>query len=186
MHMPSPIKFALLSFGMICIAGGFLLVGGCLSTPRDFSSPSTAIRIVDQSGSPVSGIEVIRDWNDSDCLTKGSDTNITDAAGTVRFPKISAQVGLFTGAYRKAHDNLAPRGSASGTTTTIGIRLVGIYDVKPKDGTLRKVEVAHDLYEDKDGVIFHTPDRQSNAMTYITFPDNSRLINYEVSAKARN
>jgi len=167
-------------------AGGLLLTGGCLSSPRDFSSPSTTIRIVDQSGSPISGIEVIRDWYDSDCLTKGSDTNLTDTAGTVRFPKIPAQVGLFTGAWRKAHDNLEPRGSASGTTTTIGISLVGIDGVVPKNGALHKMEHSPDLYEAGDGVVFYTPDRQTNAMTYITFPDKSKLISYDVSAKTRS
>jgi hypothetical protein len=93
---------------------------------------------------------------------------------------------LFTGAWRKAHDNLEPRGSASGTTTTIGISLVGIDGVVPKNGALHKMEHSPDLYEAGDGVVFYTPDRQTNAMTYITFPDKSKLISYDVSAKTRS
>jgi len=111
---------------------------------------------------------------------------MTDPTGTARFPKIPANVGLFTGAWRKTHDNLAPRGSAGGTTTTIEIRLAGVYDVKPKDGTLHQIN-AGGLYADKDGVCFYTyfDTSRSNMMTAITFPDKSNLIDYVVSAKSQ-
>jgi hypothetical protein len=112
---------------------------------------------------------------------------MTDLTGTAKFPKIPANVDLFTGALRKAHDNLAPRGSASGTSTSIRIRFVGIYDVVPRNSPLHKIQYAHDLYEDKDGVIFYTSfDSRSNTMTEITFPEKSKLIDYVVSAKSRS
>jgi hypothetical protein len=167
------------------VAGGLLLTGGCLSSPRDFSSPPTTLKIVSENGAPLSDVEVSRYWDDSDCDTRGSETNKTDLNGTVRFPKIPASVGLFTGAGRKIHDNLAPRGSASGTSTSLRVHFVGVYEVVPKDSPLQKIEVAHDLYEDKDGVVFYTSfDSRSNTMTEITFPEKSKLIDYVVSAKS--
>ena len=155
--------------------------------PRDYSSPPTTIKIVSESGAPLSNVEVSREWDDSDRDKKGRDTMMTDPMGVAKFPKIPANVGLFTGAWRKTHDNLAPRGSASGTCTTIKIRLAGVYDVKPKDGALHKIN-AGGLYEDKDGVLFYTyfDTNRSNMMTAVTFPDNSKLIDYVLSAKSHS
>jgi hypothetical protein len=177
-------KFIWFNSTIIIFAGGLLLTGGCLSSPRDFSSPATTIKIVNENGAPLSNVEVSRHWDDSDCDTSGSETNMTDLTGIAKFPKIPANVGLFTGAWRKTHDNLAPRGSASGTSTTIQIRLAGIYDVMPKDGQLHEIKTAHDLYEDKDGVIFYTS--ADGMMTAITFPEKSKLIDYVVSAKTKS
>ena len=181
-------RFPRFSSSIIVFASGMLLAGGCLSSPRDYSSPPTTIKIVSgENGAPLSNVEVIREWDDSDCETKGSDTMMTDQTGTARFPKIPAKVGLFTGAWRKTHDNLGPRGAGSGTTTTIEIRLMGVYDVKPKDGALHKLN-AGGLYDDNYGFLCYTffYTNRSNMMTAVTFPDNSKLIDYVLSAKSRS
>ena len=148
------------------LAGGLSLAGGCLSTPRDFSSPPTTLKIVGENGAPLSGVKVSRHWDDSDCNLRGSETNQTDLNGTVRFPPIPADVGLFTGAWRKAHDNLAPRGSASGTCTSLRVYFFGAYDMAPKDSPLHMIEATQGLFADKDGVDFYTSvDGRSNSMT---------------------
>ena len=176
-------------FSVVVIGGGLLLTGGCLSSPRDYSSPPITIIIVGENGAPLSNVEVSRHWYDSDCLTKGSETNITDITGTAKFQKIPANVGLFTGAWRKAHDNLAPRGSSSGTSTYVLIRFAGIYDVVPKDRPLHKMKYgdpSYAHYEDQDGVLFHTStDNRSNTVTVLTFPDKSKTIDYVLSAKSQ-
>jgi hypothetical protein len=127
--MRTSTKFILLGPVAVVLFGGLLFVGGCLSTPRDFSSPPTSIRVVDQSGVPMSGIEVGRSWYDSDCNTDGSETIRTGSDGTAQFPKIPAKVGVFTGVWRKAYTSLGLCGSGSGTRTEIYVRFAGNNDV---------------------------------------------------------
>ena len=167
---------------MVVLTGGLLLVGGCVSTPRDFSSPPASIRLVDQSGAPMSGIEVGRNWYDSDSNREGSDKIVTDQTGTVQFSKVPANVGLFTGSWRKSYSSLGMCGSGSGTSTTIYVRFAGIYDVVPKDKSLHKTK--HGSYQDQDGVWFYTSfDSRSNTMANLSFPAKSKTIDYVLSAK---
>jgi hypothetical protein len=71
------IKCILAGSGLITF-GGFLVLGGVLSIPRDYSTPSASITIIDQKGAPIDGIEVSRYWYDSDCGTEGCDRAVAD------------------------------------------------------------------------------------------------------------
>jgi hypothetical protein len=168
---------------MAVFAGGLLLVGGCLSIPRDFSSPQTVIRLVDQNGSPLGGIEVGRNWYDSDCNKEGSDSKMTDQNGISQFAKVPASVGLFTGSWRKTYLSLGMCGPGSGTCTTAYVRCHGLCKVVPLNKPLHP---AGQSYQDSDGVWFHTStDSQSNTMANLTFPHKTKNIDYTLSSTAQ-
>jgi hypothetical protein len=156
-----------------------MLAGGCLSIPRDFSSPPTSIRVFDQSGAPMSGIEVRRHWYDSDSLTDGSEVVATDQTGTAQFSKVSANVGLFTGAWRKTYSHLGMCGEGSGTSTGIDVRFHGLYDVGRNGKPSHRVG-----HPDADGVWFTVSvDSLSNTVVSLEFPKRSKTIYDELSAK---
>ena len=115
------IKYILLGFGFLAV-GGLLVLGGVLSIPRDYSTPSATIKIFDQTGASIDGVEVSRDWYDSDCGTEGCDRAVADQPGHFQFSKVPASVGIFTGAWRKAYSFLGMCGSGSGTDTKIDVR----------------------------------------------------------------
>jgi hypothetical protein len=174
-------KLILVSSGVLVAAGGFLLLGGVLSTRRDFSSPSASVQIIDQSGAPIDGVEVSRNWYDSDCGTEGSDRAVADQPGHFQFSKVPASVSLFTGAWRKTYSTLGMCDSGSGTYTKINVRFRGVYDVVPKGKTLHPVGQSH---QDSDGVWFVADlDSNSNTMVSLSFPTNAKIIDYELSAK---
>ncbi len=174
------IKYILVSSGVL-VVGGFLVLGGVLSIPRDYSTPSASIKIVDQSGAPIDGIEVSRYWYDSDCGTEGCDRAAADQPGHFQFSKVPANVGIFTGAWRKAYSFLGMCGSGSGTATKIDVRFRGVYDVVPKGKTLHRVGQSH---QDSDGIWFVADlDSNSNTMVSLSFPTNAKTIDYELSAK---
>ncbi len=176
-------KSILVSSGVLVRAGGFLIFGGVLSTPRDFSSPSASVEIIDQVGAPIDGVEASRNWYDSDCGTEGSDRATADQPGQFHFSKVPASVSLFTGAWHKTYSTLGMCGSGSGTYTKINIRFQGIYDVVPKGKTLRAVGQSH---QDSDGVWFVADlDGNSNTIVQLTFPTDANVIDYELSAKHR-
>ena len=183
--MRSKAKFVFLIFGILILIGWFLFTNGILSTPRDVSSPQTIIRLVDENGSPLSGIEVGRNWYDSDCGMDGSDTRETNQDGIARFPKVSARVGLFTGALRKAVTSFAMCGYGSGTSTSIYVRYRGLCTVVPKDKPLHPVGQSN---QDPDGVWFDsTPDDAGNTMVHIAFLNKTKNIDYVLlSYKLRN
>ena len=182
--MHSKTKFALLISGVLVFAAGLVCFRGVLSTPRDFSSPQTIIRLVDESGAPLSGIEVGRNWYDSDCNKEGSDKAVSDQAGISAFPKVPTSVGLFTGAWRKAYTRLGMCGSGSGTYTTIYVRYHGLCKVVPKGKPLHAVGLS---YQDSDGVWFSTSaDSQSNTLANLTFPQKARNIDYVLSSTAHS
>jgi hypothetical protein len=179
--MRASTKFMLLSPVAVLITGGLMLLGGCLSTPRDFSSPPASIRVIDQSGAPMSGIEVGRHWYDSDSDTNGSDKAVTDQGGSFLFFKIPADIGLFTGAWRKTYSNLGMCSVGSGTYTVIDVRYRGLYDVVPKGKPLHPVGQSQ---KDPDGVWFvASRDSQSNTLVELTFPSKTKIIAYELSSK---
>ena len=176
-------KFILLSPVAVVLAGGLLLVGGCLSTPRDFSSPHTGIQVVDQNGAPMSGLEVSRDWYDSDVGKNGDDNAVFDQNGTYKFPKIPAKVGLFTGAWEKTYSHLGMCAEGSGTYTEVFIRFHDRYDVLPQGKPLHAVGQDGAL-QDSDGVWFSAHlDSGSNTLVELTFPSKTQSINYVLSAK---
>jgi hypothetical protein len=181
--MRSSAKFLLLGSGSVVLAGGLLFVGGCLSTPRDFASPQTSIRIIDRSGSPFTGIEVTRSWYDSDTGKEGRDDAMTDQTGASRFSKIPASVGWFTGAWRRAYSRFGMCSSGNGTQTRVSIRYPGRYDVLPQGKPLHSVGQS---FQDPDGVWFvASADRQSNTVVELTFPSKSRTIDYVLSSSPR-
>ena len=174
-------KLILVTSSVLVAAGGFLMFGGVLSAPRDFSSPSGSIQVVDQTGAPIDGVGVSRNWYDSDCGTEGSDQAVADQPGHFHFSKVPATVNLFTGAWRKTYSTLGMCGSGSGTYTKINVRFRGVYDVEPKGKTLHPVGKSH---QDSDGVWFVADlDSSSNTMVSLSFPTNARMIDYELSAK---
>jgi hypothetical protein len=174
--MSARAKLILWSSTTLVLVGGLLLFGGCLSTPRDFSSPQATIRLVDESGSPVKGIEVGRSWYDSDRSTDGHDTAVSDQGGIAQFSKVSASVGLFTGTGRKVGSFFAICGSGSGTSTEIYVRYHGLCKVAPKGKTFHPVGQSN---QDPDGVWFYTStDSQGNTMANLTFPQKITNIDY--------
>lgn len=159
-------------------------MGGYLSTPRDFSSPLTNVRVIDQNGAPVSGLEVGRSWYDSDSFTDGHETIRTGTNGVASFPKIPANVGLFTGTLRKVVTSFLPCGSGSGTWTTIYVRFPDYYEVVPKDKLLHKSDYSSVADQDQDGITFSTDfDSESNTMANLSFPKTTKMIDYALSAK---
>ena len=166
---------------MVVFAVVLLFAGEFLSAPRNFSSPSATVRVFDQSGVPIRGLEVSRSWYDSDAGNEGVDDAVADQAGSYQFSKISANVGLFTGAWRKMYSSLGMCGSGSGTHTTISVRYRGIYDVAPKGKTLHPVGQS---YQDADGVWFLTDlDSNSNTIVELSLPPKAKIIDYELSSK---
>lgn len=169
-------KALLLSSITLTIVGGLLIVGGCLSSPRDFSSPQAIIRLVDENGSPMSGIEVDRSWYDSDRKAEGHDMTESDESGIARFAKVPARVGLFTGAGRKAVMLIATCGSGSGTQTVIFVRYHGFCKVVPMGKPPHPTGEAN---QDPDGVWFYSSaDSQGNTTAHLTFPQKITNIDY--------
>lgn len=179
--MRSPAKFLLISFSGILIVGVLLFAGGYLSRPRDFSSPATTIKIIDESGAPVGNVEVGRNWYDSDCDREGSEAVKSDRTGTAQFSKVPANVGLFTGALRKTLTSFGLCGSGSGTWTRIYVRFAGRYEVMPKDKPLHPTGLT---YQDPDGVTFYVSfDSNSNTMANLSFPAKTKVIDYVLLSK---
>ena len=174
-------KVVLTGSSIVLFAGVLLFAGGCLSTPRDFASPPATVRVFDQRGVPITGLEVGRDWYDSDTGKEGHDKAVPDQTGSYQFSKIPASVGLFTGAWRKTYTSLGMCGSGSGTYTKIYVRYPGIYDVLPKGKTLRPVGLSH---QDSDGVWFVADlDSNSNTIVELSFPSKAKISDYELSSK---
>ena len=151
-----------LAIAGVAIIGGLGWAVGVLSNPRDFSSPPATIKVVDANGAPISGIEVVRNWYDSDCGKEGSDPKMTDQAGRVQFSKVPAKVGLFTGSVGKMAALFGSCGAGSGAETTIYVRYSGRYEVIPKGKPLHPTG---QTFRDPDGVTFYTDaDSRSNTM----------------------
>lgn len=175
-------KLFLIACGGILVAGCLMYSVGVLSRPRDYSSPAIRIELVDQLGSPMSGIEVGRSWYDSDCAAEGHDNVKTDAAGAAYFAKVPAKVGLFTGALRKALTSLGSCGSGNGTGTSVYVRYDGQCDVAPRNKTLHRTG---QTYEDQGGVTFYTAtDSLSNTLVNLSLPGKIRDIHYVLSSSA--
>lgn len=176
-------KLILACGGIIILAGGLLLAGGYLSIPRDYTSPAATIRVVDQHGAPISGIEVGRYWYDSDAGTEGDDDSHTDEQGYARFPKIPANVGLLTGTWRKLYTTFGMCGSGHGTQTTISVRYPGRYDVRPQGKPLHPVGAS---FQDSNGVWFQpSVDSGRNTLIHLVFPSQAEAIDYALSSTAR-
>ena len=180
--MRSVAKRILFASSLIIILGAFSWFTGILSAPRDYSSPLTTMRLVDQNGASVSGVEISRHWYDSDCGKEGSETKTTDRAGSAQFSRIPAEVGLFTGSLRKAQMFFAICGSGSGTSTRISVRYKGSCEVI----LLRKqLHPEGRVQQDSDGVYFYTSlDSESNTLANLSFPSNVRTIDYTLSSRA--
>jgi hypothetical protein len=182
--MCSKAKFIFLIIGPLILVVWLLFAVGVLSTPRDFSSPQAVVRLVDETGTPLAGIEVGRNWYDSDIGKDGSDQVMTDRAGIARFPKVPVSVGLFTGAWRKAYSSLGMCGAGSGTSTSIYVRYHGLCAVVPKDKPLRKVGQSN---QDADGIWFYSStDSQSNTMANLSFPRQTKNIDYALSSSVHS
>lgn len=162
--------------GVLILVVGLLFAMGILSVPRDFSSPQTVIRLVDGKGAPLSGIKVVRNWYDSDSGKEGSDQVASDQAGIARFSKVPANVGPFTGAWRKACTSLGMCGAGSGTSTTVYVRYLGLCTVAPKSTTLRKVGQSN---QGPDCIWFYSfIDSESNTVANLSFPGTTKNIDY--------
>lgn len=169
-------RFVFMVCGALILVVGLLFAMGILSMPRDFSSPQTVIRLVDGKGAPLAGIRVVRNWYDSDRGKEGNDQVVSDPAGIARFSKVPANVGPFTGAWRKACTSLGMCGAGSGTSTTVYVRYHGICTVAPKSKTLRK---AGQSSPDPDGVWFYSStDSESKTLANLSFPGTIKNIDY--------
>jgi hypothetical protein len=176
-------KVCLMTFGTIVLAAVLLFAGGCLSAPRDFSSPSATIRVVGDGSIPLTGLEVGRNWYDSDVGSDGTDTAVENPNGGYSLPKIPASVGVFTGAWRKTYSHLGMCGRGSGTYTQIHVRFRGQYDVLPQGKSLHAVG-QHGAHQDSDGVWFASRlDSQSNTLVSLTFPPKTKNIDYVLAAR---
>ena len=174
-------KIALLGCGIIAAGGVFALASGILSTLRDFSSPQTTIRIVDKSGTALAGFNVSRSWYDSDTGKEGCESAVANQDGNYIFPKVPANVGIFTGAWRKAYSTLGICGAGSGTFTKVSVRFQGHYDVLPQGKPLHPVGQSH---QEPDGVWFVSDfDSQSNTLASLTFPSATKIIDYTLVSK---
>jgi hypothetical protein len=168
-------KFVPIALGIAVLTGTALLAAGILSTPRDYSSPHATIKVVDGKGAPIAGLEVTRDWNDSDCNKDGHDETLTDRNGDSEFSKVPASVGFFTGAWRKIYGNLGMCSLGNGTETKISVRFAGRYHVKPKEKILHP---GGQSFQDSDGVwLLVATDSQSNTLAELTFPKNAKTVN---------
>jgi hypothetical protein len=167
--------------GSVCLLamGGFFFATGVFSRPRDFSSPSVRIRIVDQGGAPMSGVEVGRNWYDSDLGRDGSEVVRTDSSGAAEFARVPARVGLFTGGFRKALTSLGPCGPGSGTLTTVYVRCAGRSEVAPKNRLLHQTG---QTFQDSEGITFNvSTDSLSNTMAFLSFPRQTTAVDYVLS-----
>jgi len=174
-------KITLLSCGIIAVVAVLLFASGILSTPRDFSSPQTTIRIVDQSGTALTDLQVSRNWYDSDTGKEGCESAVANQAGDYTFPKVPANVGVFTGTWRKAYSTLGMCGAGSGTYTKVNVRFQGRYDVLPQGKTLHPVGQSQ---QDQDGVWFISDfDSASNTLVSLTFPSATKIIDYTLTSK---
>jgi len=177
------LKATFVSFLSVALVfvGWFFYHAGVFSTPRDYSSPQITIRLFDDDGSHLGGIEVERTWYDSDCGKEGSDTANTDHMGVATFPKVPAKVGLFTGAWRKAYSILGMCGAGSGTHTTVYVRYHGLCKVTPKGKLLHPVGQS---YRDPEGVWFYTStDGQSNTLANLMFTEKAKSIDYALTSR---
>lgn len=166
----------------LCIIS-MLLPSGCLSYPRNFSSPHTRIRIVDEHDRPIMGVTVARSWEDSDRGKYDRDELETDSSGVVGFPNVPAKVGLFTGSLKNTLSFFTPCFLGSGTETRIMIRYHGRYRVFPKGKTLHPTGL---VFRDPDGVWFDASnDNQSNTLIHLTFPPRTRSIDYTLVSIAQ-
>lgn len=164
---------------VLAVVATLLFTGGILSKPRDYSSPSFAIRIVDKKGQGIRGLEVSRNWYDADAGKEGSDSTVSDPTGTYRFSKIPARIGIFTGSWRKAYTSLGMCGSGSGTYSVIYVRFHGRCDVVPFGKSLHP---AGQIYQDQDGVWFNqSTDTLSNTTVELTLPEKYKSIDYILS-----
>lgn len=162
------------------VMGTLLFAVGVLSTPRDYSSPTVTIRILDRDGKPLKDLDVSRSWHDADCGTEGSESAKADQSGVFRFPKVPAKVGLFTGAVHKALYCFASCGAGSGTSTEIWVRFRGLCDVTPFGKSLHLVGQSH---QDEAGVWFcQSTDSFSNTTVDLTFPGTMTNIDYVLSS----
>lgn len=179
--MRSPAKIILAISSGIIAAGGVVLAVGVLSTPRNFSSPSATIKVVDENGAPISGVEVGRNWYDSDCGNEGSDQTMTDRAGVVQFSEVPAKIGFFTGTLTKMAGIFRPCGAGSGTATKIYVRYSGRYEVVPKDKPLHPTGRT---FQDSDGVTFYMGmDSRSNTMANLAYSANIKAVDYVLRSK---
>jgi hypothetical protein len=181
--MNSVFKLTLLSCSVVIPCAGLLFAGGVLSTPRDFASPATSIRVLDGSGAPLSGIAVTRTWNDYDTGEGSQDAAVTGQTGRAQFPKISASVGLSTGALRKLVGFFGRCGSSSGTQTTISVSYSGRYFVAPRGKPLHPYGR---IQLDPDGVRFEVgANSRSNTWVELTFPPSTKTIDYTLLSRPR-
>ena len=159
------------------LATAGLLLVGCLSAPRDFASPTCTIKTIDDHGAPLPGLSVTRHWDDRDANKTDTEFAQTDATGVARFPRVSAQVGLFTGAAKKTVGNVGPCAWGSGTSTSISVSYRGRVSLLP--GTKQYRQVMPSVFADSEGVVvrLYTQDK-TNTLVSLDFPKGQKEINY--------
>jgi len=60
---------------------------------RLVASPNSKIRLLDESGRPLTGVRVVREWRTSE-EQRGQTEAVTDSSGTVSFPRQTVHISL--------------------------------------------------------------------------------------------
>jgi hypothetical protein len=79
-NMKAPLKYCLITLMAIII----LFVGLAFWPYKLVASPSSTLRVLDESGKPLVGVQVTRQWDTSEGQ-KGEDKSVTDHNGQVNF-----------------------------------------------------------------------------------------------------
>jgi hypothetical protein len=85
----APLKYSLIALG-----GLFACIVALALWPYQLvASPNSKIRVLDDSGRPLTGVRVVREWSTSE-QHRGKDEAITDARGAVSFKREAFSMSL--------------------------------------------------------------------------------------------
>jgi hypothetical protein len=141
------IKFPLIPFGVLVAA----VVALAMWPYRLIASPTSTLRIVDDSKQPVAGIRVVRSWDTSE-KEKGEEEAMSDAKGEVSFERVTFRMSMLRHV-SKPLLIFVPSSCASGwevySHSVFRIHCPDDYTLKLNGGTWK---TEGEIYETKDGV----------------------------------
>jgi hypothetical protein len=123
---------------------------------RLIGSPSSKIRLVDESGQSLTGVRVVREWRTSE-EQRGKAEAVTDFSGTVSFPEQSVHISLLT-RITKPLLTFVP------ASCGLGLHVYGLSEFRvywPSGYTLRfdsdKWKRESEVWKNQDGVCIRDP-----------------------------